>query len=159
MLYKGVKLMSDFEITKLVSHKIQLKEVYLKKLDTIRNHSVSIHENKDKIKIEISNTAEILDDSMSEAILGLRVFFVDVDPQPFSINIVYGGLCGTNESVSKEELKMFAELQSVPLLWPYIRQALSDIMSKMSITPILLPTMDVVKTLYNVYKKDDEGKI
>jgi preprotein translocase subunit SecB len=145
-------------IKDLVSHKIQLKTVQLVKLEVINNFNVSSKETTNKVDMVFSNGANEIDSNKTEATLGLKVFFKNIDPPPFFINIVYSGICETNENVSMADLKMFAELQSIPLLWPYIRQTLSDVMAKMSINPIILPTMDVVQTLVRITRQRSEDK-
>lgn len=148
----------DLLIKNLVNHKIQLKSVHMIKVEAAYNHDVSLDEKRDKLTVEVANNGNVINKYQSEAILELKVFFEDVEPSPFNIHVVFRGLCETEEDIPEHLLKKFAELQSIPLLWPYIRQALSDIMTKMSIDPILLPTMDVLQTFAKISKIDDKEK-
>ncbi|EGA88436.1 hypothetical protein GPDM_15154 [Planococcus donghaensis MPA1U2] len=137
----------------LSEHKIQLLEVQLVEMNVKFGTDYDLTKIKDHLAIQLSNGSRIIDKYRGEALLEMRMVVEDSEC-PLEVVIKYVGQCRTVSELTEDELKIFLEYQSIPLLWPYIRQAVSDTMTKMSIPPILLPTIDVLETLKNRYSSD-----
>ena len=56
---------------------------------------------------------------------------------------------------SKKDAILFLEVQGVRILWSYVREDLYVITGKMLSQPLMLPTIDVMKTLEKA--KEDEN--
>lgn len=69
--------------------------------------------------------------------------------EEFELNITQMGKFVKNEEIdiSKEDFEDFLAVQGIRLLWSFARENVYEISCKMLRHPILLPTLDVMKTL------------
>ena len=58
-----------------------------------------------------------------------------------------GIFCIKEEGIDKKEQEKRIQLQIVPQLLPYVRSAMSNLSSMLHIAPIILPTMDILKSI------------
>lgn len=101
----------------------------------------------DKVKAQFNITAEtrgeILDDKNGKSYIKIRV-----ENDDFYIEEEKIGFFQFSESIDDEKKAIqFMEIQGVRILWSYIREDLYSISSKMLTKPIMIPTIDVMKTL------------
>lgn len=61
--------------------------------------------------------------------------------------IFKGEYIATNDSIDKDTLVQFAEIQTVPQLIAYARSHILSVSSQMIQEPIYLPTMDIIESL------------
>ena len=147
----------DQIIEGLVENKIQLLKVQLVEMSVHLESAYDLKDIREKLSIQLSNGSRIINENNGETYLEVRMSIEEETSVPLEINIKYTGQCRTDALLSEEDFKAFLEYQSIPLLWPYIRQGISDTMAKMSIPPILLPTIDVIVTLRNRYSDESKG--
>ena len=98
------------------------------------------------MEIEFKNWIEINNEQEAYSFLRLNIQPKDESNGLFTIDIILRGKCRSNKEVSKEELQAFAQVQSIALLWPYMRQHVSNTIASMNLPPFILPTLDVAKT-------------
>ena len=53
----------------------------------------------------------------------------------------------TDESVNKDEYNRRLELQLIPQLLPYVRSTLATLSALLTIPPVVLPTMDILRSI------------
>lgn len=82
------------------------------------------------VKAEISVVSRLEDKEIAKLMVECKGVF----------NVIKSGL-------EKEEEEKRVNLQMVPQLLPYIRSSLTNLSSMMSIPPITLPTIDVIKSI------------
>lgn len=71
-----------------------------------------------------------------------------ISNESFSLEVVKVGIFKfETEIVDEQAAKLFMETQAVRILWSYVREDIYTISSKMLPRPIMLPTIDVMKTL------------
>ena len=74
------------------------------------------------------------------------------------IDCVYKGIFERHEEDSDQNFIDFVEIQAVPSLVPYVRSLLAFLSAQMGITPIILPTMDIIQSLIDnsdMLKRDE----
>lgn len=137
------------EINELIKHPIQLIGV-----DMV---SCSIEKNSDQLQtVEYSNAEvklktwaklDTITSNLGYTYLNIRIGFADSN-NPFSMNVTYRGACSLRKDIQvNSNFEKFLETQGLKLLWPYLRVAITDLMIKMDVQPIKLPTIDVLETM------------
>lgn len=137
--------MNTINIEEIVRHPIQLEKVELSKV-SIENSGRASEFDKLDINIEINGHGEIINEQKGKAILEVRVVGSSEGEQVYELYIKYQGICVKNDNASKNVFMNFLQVQSVQLLWPYMREAIPSFMIKMDIEPIKIPTIDVIRT-------------
>lgn len=133
-----------FDNRNMVLHDIQLVDTHMVSVNC--NVDVEKMENEDNIEtnIAIGVKGNAIDDKNGEAIVD-----VEITSEFFSLNIIQRGIFVINNEteISKEQFEQFLVFQGVRLLWSFARENVYEISCKMLRKPIMLPTLDVVKTL------------
>lgn len=62
----------------------------------------------------------------------------------------------TSDEVDDDDVRGLCESNTLSILFPYLRSSISDISLKANITPIILPTINIIALLKNG-KQDAEG--
>lgn len=76
----------------------------------------------------------------------------------FELKVSVGGKFQSEKDLDKGALKQFLLIQGVRLLWPYAREVIRDISSKMLPKPLVLPTLDVIETLKNANMQNGDAE-
>ena len=98
---------------------------------------------KDQYNIVAETRGEILDDKIGKSYIRIRV-----ENDDFRIEEEKVGVFQFAESIDDEKKAIqFMEVQGVRILWSYLREDLYSISSRMLAKPIMIPTIDVMKTL------------
>lgn len=127
------------EIKEIVSHPAQLKHV-----ETV---SVNAKKITDKVDKGFAVSAEITGEIINQE-QGKSHIYIKVSNEGYFIEEEKIGIFEfEKDTYSKEEIIKFLEAQSVRILWSYLREDIYTISSKMLPRPIMLPTIDVMKTL------------
>ncbi|WP_404427267.1 protein-export chaperone SecB [Ureibacillus chungkukjangi] len=104
-----------------------------------------------KLTPQISYKLETNPQTFEEAIIYLGIEIGDEDLRDFNFyakaKVSGFFLMHPNEEMSEEEILSFYKYNAVAILFPYLRSIISDITSKGSETPIILPTMNIVKMI------------
>lgn len=130
------------EIRDMVLHPAQVEEVSLIKLNCEKNDEF----NKDntEIGIGISVSGEQVD-----SYTGKTLIEVNIDGTGFTISVILEGIVTFDVDIPEEQVIKFLEVQGVRILWSYVREVIYDISGRMLRKPIMLPTIDVMKTIEN----------
>ncbi|MBY9079571.1 protein-export chaperone SecB [Paenibacillus sp. CGMCC 1.18879] len=142
-----------WEYYKLIRYNIQLENVELFSMEC-ESFNIPEGDGSISIRIGLEIRSQILDEDTAEIFLRTTLDFED--DGPFYIKIVYRGVCSQNGNLTEEEFKSQAEDQTVPLLLPYVREYVSDVITRMGYPPYYLPTMDVMQSLASNSKRSQQ---
>lgn len=127
------------KIEHLVMHPIQLEKVEVVK--------ILAEKYNDNIDRKINIGANIEGECLTET-SGVSKVELEVSNKNFKIEITtLGHFSFENDFEDNKVIEKFLETQGVRIMWSYIRENLYTISSKMVDHPIMLPTIDVIKTL------------
>lgn len=139
------------DIEQVVAYPFQLKEVVLERIVCQKPANFS---EQLKLNIQAKTVARLI--SANSAYGYLRVRITAEDDKQFKIEVSIRGECVTatvdDKLPKKSQLKEFCELQSLPLLLPWVRQIIADLSVKMGLPPLMLPLISVMDT-FNVLKE------
>lgn len=130
----------------LVRHPVQLRDVVVEKIECNRyEHSHDLQSHEVELNIKPSTHAKIIDSNTAIAYLTIEIE-TKSEPKVLEIKVNLRGTCTTDDK-DEERLKEFTEVNALPLLLPWAREIISNLTVKMGFPPIMLPTINVRKTL------------
>ncbi|WP_342576452.1 protein-export chaperone SecB [Paenibacillus sp. FSL M8-0142] len=132
---------------RLIRFNIQLEEVELLKMECEKFDVLNITDEPVPLKLNLEVRSSLKNDSFVEVFLRVTIDFDE--NKPFFVRVVYKGVFSQNGTLNEEDFRSQAEDQAVPLLLPYVREYVSDAISRMGYSPYYLPTMDVLQSLSN----------
>lgn len=116
----------------------------LMSVETISFKAEKINE---EVKKEFSIVAETKGEII-DATTGKSYIRIKVENDDFYMEEEKVGIFKFSDEINDEKSAIqFMEIQGVRILWSYIREDLYSISSKMLPQPIMIPTIDVMKTL------------
>lgn len=102
-----------------------------------------------ELKIDIDDTIEFKDDKNTFFLHLKTKIFPDAvkNNYPFSMNIAITGIFHFNEdeNISEIDKQKFARINSIAILFPYVRALVSTYTASANIQPLILPPINVVK--------------
>lgn len=126
-------------INEIVTFPVQLEQV---ETVSIRAEKYS-SEVRQEFSISANIKGEVLDKSTGKSTIEIKVFNDD-----FSIEEKKVGIFNFLEEITDERAAIeFMEVQGIRILWSYVREDFYSVSSKMLLQPIMIPTIDVMKTL------------
>lgn len=138
-----------FNWENIIFHPIQLVKTELIKLRTEKLKDIEPFKFRNiPFLLEVKSWSEAIDNANGNIYVTLQLGATEENEKIFEIEVVYKGSCINNDAtISKDDFQKFLEIQSVRFLWPYLREVVSDVMSKMGLIPQPLPTIDILNTL------------
>lgn len=137
------------EINELIKHPIQLIGVDMVSCD-IKKYIECINTveyNDAQVKLRTYSKLDADDKNIGFTYLNIIIEFSE-DNKPFKMDVTYRGKCILDKDIKDtKKFEKFLETQGLKLLWPYLRVAITDLMIKMDVQPIKLPTIDVLQTM------------
>lgn len=131
----------------VILYPIQLVNVKLIALKLNQNEETGKISNAD-VTVETKSWSEVLSVDKGNAYLNVKISASKDKASIFNIDITYKGTCkDNNSSKTMESMKQYLEVQGIKSLWPYMREAVSNVTAKMDLPPLVLPTLDVLHTL------------
>lgn len=100
---------------------------------------------------------DVKPDSLDEAVIVLGIELGDdkLESTPFYIKARIAGVFEIeSEGLSEKQIISFYKVNGVTILFPYLRSLVSDLSSKGSESPIIIPTVNVAALI----KEMDEGE-
>lgn len=64
-------------------------------------------------------------------------------PRPFELETSVIGIYQSREPIDEKDIPFYVSTHSVPLLWPYVRELVSNLSSRTGGTTLVLPTLSV----------------
>lgn len=116
-------------------------------LQHVETISIEAEKKTSEVKKEFNISAnvkgEVLDKRTGKSIIKIKVY-----NDEFLLKEEKIGIFKFEEDITDEKKAIqFMEVQGIRILWSYIREDLYSISSKMLSRPIMIPTIDVMKTL------------
>lgn len=129
-------------------------DYYVNKVEFYNNESFD--NSAVKIDFKVSRDIEYLEDEDNTFYVTLNAnVFEDAEKNnyPFTINLSLTGIFELNdEDVHNKE--SFAEINSVAILFPYLRSIISTYTANANISPLILPPINVI----NMIEKENSSK-
>lgn len=136
----------------LALHDIQLLETRLSK---VHCEVYDKKECKDSggVNIQISTKGRAIDE-----INGCSIISVVVENELFKFDITQRGdfRINGNIKIDKKDFEKFLSVQGIRILWSYARESIFELSCKMLRKPLMLPTLDVIKTIRNSEEHGEE---
>lgn len=102
-----------------------------------------------ELKMDIDDSIQFIDDKNGFLLhLKTKIFPDAVENNyPFSMNIAITGIFQFNEdkNISESDKQKFARINSIAILFPYVRAIVSTYTASANIQPLILPPINVVK--------------
>lgn len=130
---------------------MNIKEIayFPTQLKHVETQSIKAEKRAATIKGEFSIGVEVKGEIINDD-TGKSTVKIIVENEDFYMEEVKIGLFGFSEKITNEKQAIqFMEVQGIRILWSYLREDLYSISSKMLSVPIMIPTIDVMKTLEN----------
>lgn len=144
------------KIDKNSYHEIQLKNVQLLELNCKFNEEVKRKPGKNvPVSANIGSSSKVISSKLGVCYLKVEIGFEDKEEEKFSIDVIYRGICEVINEIGEDELKFFLEVQSIPMLWAYARETVNNIMLKMNLTPLVLPTINITDIMKKIKKENE----
>ena len=109
-----------------------------------------------ELDFNISHSIEYTQDENNTFLVTLNIVIFDNAKEnnyPFTIKVSITGVFQTNIEDTKS-IKNFAEINSIAILFPYLRSIVSTYTANANIQPLILPPINVVNMLKENNKND-----
>ncbi len=138
---------------------LQFKDYHV--VETIYKLDPFFEENKGDIKPKLLFKLSVNNDNIKEAIVGLGIEFGDVETKDAPMYVkarVLGKFVieEMDKDLSEEQIITFYKRNAVAILFPYLRSLVSDLTSKGSEPPIIIPTINVAAMVNDFKENFDE---
>lgn len=115
-----------------------------------------------KLNISMHTTARVISMEKAYGYLEIKIGTHD-SKDMFKLDVLLRAECSPRlgdgqEGLTEQQLKEFCEVQSLPLLLPWARHIVSDITTRMGLTPLMLPIISVMDTLTDLQFEDAEDE-
>ncbi len=134
-----------------------IEKLFLKDVSVEVPNSPEIFTNREapKINIELNNNAKPLSDGFFEVALQITVTSKQAEKTAFLIDVTQAGIFAI-KNVPNEGLEPVLAITCPNILFPYAREAISDLVIKAGFSPVLLNPINF-ETLYMQQKQQQEG--
>lgn len=101
----------------------------------------------EKVNEELSISANV-EGEITGKRTGKSIISIRIGNEDYYIEMTKVGVFAFDDEIEDEdEAKYFMEIQGVRILWSYIREDIYTISARMLSNPIMIPTIDVLKTI------------
>lgn len=134
-------------------HHIQLESIRVILLNSFMDLEFDEAKNENiEVETNIGNFGEVLSDTKGKCFLKTKVDGVRGGEKVFEIEVIYEGICQSDRPLSVDEFQFFLEVQTIPMLWSYVRETINNCMLKMGLSPILLPVLNISQIVNDIEK-------
>lgn len=131
------------EYYKFIRTSVQLENVRLISLNCSINEENPDNKN---LTLDLGRAVKVVSDTEALLRLNTRVYFEGGGP--FSIDVIYeGGASLTKDEIDRESFEKYSFDQVVPLLLPYARECVANVLARMGFPIYTIPTMDVLESM------------
>ncbi|ATH94561.1 protein-export chaperone SecB [Bacillus glycinifermentans] len=141
--------MSALDYYKFIRTSVQLSNVKLLSINC-KNYDKGVKD--EQLSLVLNRAVNVVSDTKALIQLHTKVHFEEGGP--FSIEVVFQGetkLLDTN--INKEDFERYNYDQVVPLLLPYARECVANLLARMNLPIYTIPTMDILESI----KHNSEG--
>jgi preprotein translocase subunit SecB len=134
-----------------------IEKLFLKDVSVEVPNSPEIFTNREapQINIELNNNAKPLSDGFYEVALQITVTSKQADKTAFLIDVTQAGIFAV-KNVPEENIEPVMAITCPNILFPYAREAISDLVIKAGFSPVLLNPINF-ETLYMQQKQQQAG--
>lgn len=134
-----------------------IEKLFLKDVSVEVPNSPEIFTSREapQISIELNNNAKPLSDGFFEVALQITVTSKQADKTAFLIDVTQAGIFAI-KNVPEEGLEPILAITCPNILFPYAREAISDLVIKAGFSPVLLNPINF-ETLYMQQKEQQAG--
>lgn len=145
----------------LVQHKYQLLNVVLEKL-AIEKYVDEVPEAPVGLSFSTESRGErITEDNLDVgySYLTVKLYFEEPNPKLFELELILKGECLVinKEDNLSEKFDEFLNIYALPLLWPFAREIVWNMLVRMNFPPLLLPSINVGGTVQASLKLDTDN--
>lgn len=131
---------------------IQLKHYYVSRIEMKYNLE---SESVDTNNVQFSHDIAYRDDNNVEVILNCKISDEAGSNLELTLNGFFEIAVGDGKEKDSEDIKALCERNTLSILFPYLRSSISDISIKANISPIILPTINIL-ALIDSQKKEKQ---
>lgn len=124
----------------------QLHDVVLQRL-IVEKFTDEVPESPSGLAFSVEGKGERIDDTTGYSFLTVKMYFEEPNPKLFDVEIKIKGLCSKKEAEPSEHFDEFLNANALPLLWPFAREIVWNMLIRMDFPPIILPTINVTGTI------------
>lgn len=124
------------------------------------NNNNNFNDENVDLDFDISSKVEFLNDEQNSFLLHLflKIFPPKEGKQvPFSMNLDVTGIFKI-DNVDKDKKDVFAEMNAVAILFPYVRALVSNYTANANIQPLILPPINVARYINEKLNAKELGK-
>jgi len=108
-----------------------------------------------QVNVELANVTQKLDDGVFEAAIKVTITAKIADKVAFLVEVTQAGIFAIR-NVPEENLEMILAITCPNILFPYAREAVSDLVTRAGFTPVLLNPINF-EALYMQQKQQAEN--
>ena len=130
---------TNIHATKIIMHNNELKgQKY-----TIKHQFLKIIQKKYKLQPNFFKTIERLEEGKYKLSLAVEIISTEDSPFPLDIDIEFATIYTFKDYESVDELENYLNLGAIQMIFPYMRTAITSIVSAALLPPLVLPIIDV----------------
>ncbi|MGE6857469.1 protein-export chaperone SecB [Bacillus pumilus] len=136
----------------IVRNSVQLLDV---KMTSLKCEILDAESKKRDLALTVERNVKLLSDTSALISMNVKVHFKDSGP--FFIELTYEGKTElSDESLDRDKFEEYNYHSVVPLLLPYARECVANLMSRMDFPIYTIPTIDVLETMKQNMEKSKE---
>lgn len=133
-----------------------IEKIYIKDLSLEIPHApqIFIQRESPQVSIELGNTATVLDDGVYQVVITVTVTSKIADKTVFLVEVAQAGIFQMR-NIPEENIEMILSVTCPNILFPYAREAVSDIVTRAGFPPVLLNPINF-EALYAQQKQQQD---
>lgn len=137
---------TEYKLYSTSKTNIQMEKAELEEIHTSVNYKLS---EECITEVQFGTRIDVLDEKETIGYLKTQVqVYNRGESEPgIILDIIYKGTFKSYENLNKFQVESWVDVQLVPQLLPYTRVLISNVTSLMNITPVTLPTIDILETI------------
>ena len=136
-----------------MDHKFRIAGIRLNEAHFAINQKFNREKNK---PIEITHSIEIKYKQKDKIVNVLVSVSSDSENQPFRFSVAWEGVFAFEEMPSKETLERLVHINCASIIYPYVREYISDLTRRADMTPLNLAPLNFV-AMYEAGKKKESA--
>jgi preprotein translocase subunit SecB len=133
-----------------------IEKIYIKDLSLEIPHApqIFIQRESPQVSIELGNTATVLDEGVYQVVITVTVTSKIADKTVFLVEVAQAGIFQMR-NIPEENIEMILSVTCPNILFPYAREAVSDIVTRAGFPPVLLNPINF-EALYAQQKQQQD---
>lgn len=132
----------------IVQHSVQLKEVFAEKVHGVRHSFIPGQALSAELAVKSQGEAWSKDEGHSD--VKLNVTGRQGEKVAVEIEVVVRGIFRSREGGDQESFDAFLKTQGLALLWPFMRELVANLTTRLGLPPLLIPLIHVFQTATDI---------